>query len=82
MHTDSRLYILELFWDRQQYDAVAFSINCTSLYFTCMANGNSRMYHSKDLLKLIHQAGLVVVEDHDHIGAGHTLLGCQLRSRR
>ena len=77
MTGDTRLYILELFWDRQQYDAAAMSLNCTSIYFTCMANGQSRMYHSKDMIKLIHQAGLTIDEDVDHIGAGHTLLGCK-----
>jgi hypothetical protein len=77
MTDNTRLYILELFYDRQKYEAAAFSINATSLYFTAMANGNSRMYHSKDLLKLIQKAGLYVDEDIDHIGAGHTLLCCK-----
>lgn len=77
MDDNTRLYILDLFWDRQTYEAAAFSLNCTSIYFTCMANGNSRMYHSKDLVKLIHEVGLYVDEDIDHIGSGHTLLGCK-----
>lgn len=77
MTEETRLYILDLFWDRQAYEAAALSINCISIYFTCMANGNSRMYHSKDMIKLIHKAGLYVEEDVDHIGAGHTLLGCR-----
>lgn len=77
MNKNTRLYILDLFWDRQTYEAAAFSINCISIYFTCIANGNSRMYHSKDLIKLIHKAGLYVDEDIDHIAAGHTLLGCK-----
>ncbi len=80
MDQNTRLYILEMFWDRQTYEAAAFTINCTSIYFTCMANGNSRMYHSKDLVKLIHKAGLYVDEDIDHIGAGHTLLGCKKKT--
>jgi len=80
MTPSTRLYILELFWDRQMFEGAAFSVNCTSLYFTCMANGNSRMYRSKDLIRLIDQAGLYVDEDVDHIGAGHTLLGCKLKS--
>ena len=74
MKPESRLYILELFFDRQSYEAAAFTINCTSIYFTCVANGNSRMYHSKDMIKLIHKAGLYVDEDIDHIDSGHTLL--------
>lgn len=75
MTPNTRLYILELFWDRQIFEAAAFSMNCISIYFTAMANGNSRMYHSKDLIKLIHKAGLVIAEDIDQIGSGHTLLG-------
>jgi len=75
--TNTRLYILELFWDRQKYEAAAFTINCTSIYFTCMANGNSRMYHSKDMLKLILKAGLYIDDDIDHLGPGHTLLCCK-----
>ncbi|MGS0730468.1 SAM-dependent methyltransferase, partial [Shewanella sp. 0m-11] len=47
--------------------------------FTAIANGNSRMYHSKTLLKLISQAGLFVDEDIDNIGLGHTLLRCKLK---
>jgi len=76
MDAHTRLYILELFWDRQTFEAAAFTINCTSLYFTCMANGNSRMYHAKDMLRLIAEAGLAVIVDKDAIGLGHTLLGC------
>lgn len=76
MTQDTRLYIMDTYWDRQQYEAAAYSINATSLYFTAMANGNSRMYHSKDMIKLIHAAGLCVEEDIDDIGAGHTLLKC------
>jgi len=76
MTADTRLYIMDTYWDRQQYEAAAYSINATSLYFTAMANGNSRMYHSKDMIKLVHKAGLCVEEDIDDIGAGHTLLKC------
>ncbi|MCU7797811.1 MAG: SAM-dependent methyltransferase [Candidatus Thiodiazotropha sp. (ex Myrtea spinifera)] len=80
MGPDTRLYILELFWDRQMYEAAAYSLNCTSLYFTCFANGSSRMYHSKELLRIVQQAGLALVEDQDNIGIGHTLLVCKRTS--
>ena len=43
---DGRLWILELFWDRQRFEAAAFSLQQTSLYFSCVANGNSQMYDS------------------------------------
>ncbi|MCL1048413.1 SAM-dependent methyltransferase [Shewanella abyssi] len=79
MRSDSELCILETFWDRQPFEAGAFCVNATSLYFTAIANGNSRMYHSKTLLKLISQAGLFVDEDIDGIGLGHTLLRCKLK---
>ncbi|WP_108652860.1 class I SAM-dependent methyltransferase [Dongshaea marina] len=79
MDRNSRLYIMETFWDRQAFEAAAYSVNATSLYFSCMANGNSRMYHSKDMIHLLHQAGLVVEQDTDNLGAGHTLLRCCLR---
>lgn len=79
MDSETRLYILDLFYDRQKYEAAAYSINCISIYFTCMANGNSRMYHSKDIINLIHKAGLCITADIDGIGAGHTLLYCKLK---
>jgi hypothetical protein len=79
MGPDARLYILETYWDRQRFEAASYSLNATSLYFTVMANGNSRMYHSKDLIKLVHQAGLIIEKDIDDIGmGGHTLFKCRL----
>ncbi len=77
MHDNSVLYILELLWDRQKYEASSYSLNATSLYFTCLANGNSRMYHSADMFELVEQAGLEVAEAIDHIGVSHTLLKCR-----
>ena len=77
MSEDTQLYILDLFWDRQAFEPAAYAINCTSIYFTSMANGNSRMYHSKEFIKLITQAGLKLVSQQDMIGPGHTLLICE-----
>lgn len=74
MASDAKVYILELFWDNQQYDAAAYSLNATSLYFTCLANGNSRFYRSDDFLEVVNEAGFEVVNRTDHIGLGHTLL--------
>ena len=74
MKTDAKVYILELFWDAQKYDAATLSLNATSLYFTCLANGNSRFYRSSDFLEIVEQAGFTVVERTDNIGLGHTLL--------
>jgi len=77
MDRNAHLYIIELFWDRQQYEASSYCLNATSLYFTCMANGNSRMYHSEDLLNLIVQAGFTVVEEFNNIGISHTMVKCR-----
>lgn len=71
---NDRIYILELFWDTQRYEAAAFSLNATSLYFTCLANGNSRFYRSDDFMQFIEAAGLSVEERLDDVGMGHTLL--------
>jgi ubiquinone/menaquinone biosynthesis C-methylase UbiE len=79
MTPHSRLYILETYWDRQPYEAGAYCVNATSLYFTAMANGNSRMYHSKDMLNLLQQAGFYVDDSRDNLGLGHTLLCCRLK---
>ncbi len=72
--SDDRVYILELFCDAQKYPAAEYSLNATSLYFTCLANGNSRFYRSDDFLAIVERAGLSLVERTDHIGLGHTLL--------
>ncbi|CAH0529189.1 methyltransferase [Vibrio hippocampi] len=68
------VYILELFPDAQKYQAAEYSLNATSLYFTCLANGNSRFYRSDDFLEIVEEAGLKLVERTDDIGLGHTLL--------
>ena len=71
------VYILELFWDRQPNATAAFCLQQTSLYFTCLANGNSQMYHSSDLLRCVAESGLKVVETRDQVGQYHTLLKCR-----
>lgn len=79
MRPDDNLYILEGYWDRQEYPAAAFCLQQTSLYFTCIANGNSQMYHSDDMRSCVEKAGLVVVEEIDDIGISHTLFRCRRR---
>lgn len=74
MAPDTRLFIMETFWDRQRYESAAFCLQQTSLYFTCIANGNSQMYHSDVLLRCIDAAGLKLIEQIDDIGLGHTLM--------
>lgn len=77
MDAGTTLYIMETFWDRQKYEPASLCLTMTSVYFTVMANGNSKMYHSDDLIRQVHRAGLEVVATHDGIGQGHTILEVQ-----
>lgn len=74
LNEGGRVFVNELFWDRQRFEASAFSLQMTSLYFTTMANGNSQMYDSKVFLELIDKAGFEVVVQRDNIGQVHTIL--------
>ena len=74
-----RVFILETFWDAQKFDAAAFSLNATSLYFTCFANGNSRMYAADKFIALVESSGLNIEKRVDNIGLGHSLLVCSKR---
>ncbi len=78
MHPDATLYIMETCWDRQQYEAAAYSLINTSPYFTCMASGNSKMYSARELTQLIDSAGLKINKIHDHLGICHSLFECVL----
>jgi SAM-dependent methyltransferase len=73
------LFIMELLWDRQKFEASTYSLHATSLYFTNIANGCSQMYHSEDLLELINNSGMLVADSIDDIGVSHSLLKCKLK---
>lgn len=77
MTNDASFYILETFWDLQKFQASTYSLHATSLYFTAVANGNSQMFHSEDILAVIEKAGFVVDELHEMIGMSHTLIKCK-----
>ncbi|HEY4935350.1 MAG TPA: class I SAM-dependent methyltransferase [Puia sp.] len=74
---DQYVLILEAFWDTQRFEAAAFCLQQTSVYFTALANGNSQMYHSAIFIRCIEEAGFVVEERIDDIGLSHTLLKCK-----
>jgi len=78
MAPHTALYILEILSDRQQFEAATYGVRNTSLYFACLANGYSRMYHSSDLRKCIESAGLAVAEEVDGVGISHSLWKCVL----
>ena len=79
LRDDARLCIMETFWDRQKYEPASFCLTMTSLYFTVMANGNSKMYHSDDMASLVRQAGMEVETIHDGLGQGHSIMVCKLK---
>ncbi len=69
-----RLYILDTFWDRQQFDIAAFCLINTSPYFTAMASGNSKIYRASEYGECAEKAGLKLVGVHDGLGLSHSLL--------
>lgn len=80
MDENASLLILETYWDKQKFEASTYSLHATSLYFTCLANGNSQMYHSEDMLGLIEKAGLYVDKTYEDIGISHTLFECRKKA--
>lgn len=69
-----RLFVLDTFWDEQRYPAGVLSLHATSLYFTCIANGNSRMYDGRTMERFVREAGLEIGAKHRDIGLSHSLL--------
>jgi len=77
MRDNSTLYILETCWDRQQHKTSSYALINTSLYFTALASGNSKMYHSKELKECIERAGLKLRAITDNLGLCHSLFVCK-----
>ena len=77
MDENTELFIMETFTDRQKFDNAKFILEATSLYFTAMANGNSKMYKATEFIDLLDEAGLYLVEDVNQIGENHTILVCK-----
>jgi hypothetical protein len=77
MSKNTELWIMEPLWDRQKYETSAYCIINTSPYFTVMANGYSKMYHSKDLIRCINKAGLDVIEIIDNLGVCQSIIRCK-----
>jgi ubiquinone/menaquinone biosynthesis C-methylase UbiE len=72
------LYIMEPFFDNQRYAAAQYSLVATSLYFTIMANGNSKMYSVDTMKALVEEVGFEVTEVFALIGDSyHTILKCR-----
>jgi hypothetical protein len=76
MNKDTKLFIMETLWDRQRFETAAYALTQISLYFTALANGNSKMYHSEDMVRCIEAAGLKVDNINDDIGKCHSIVVC------
>ena len=75
---DSKIFILEPFIDNQIFDAARLSLVHTSLYFTCMANGISKMYEQTEMEELLKSSGFIIEKTHNNIGSfDYTLLECK-----
>lgn len=72
MDENAELIIVETFTDRQKFDNAKFILEATSLYFTVLANGNSKMYKAEEFKEIAKQAGLKLNED-IAIGEYHTM---------
>ena len=79
MDSGSRLYIMETFWDRQRFEPATLCLTMTSLYFTAIANGNSKMYHSEAMEALVKKAGMEVEKIYDGLGQGHSIMVCKTK---
>ena len=76
---DSRLYILDTFWDRQDHPISAYCLRAISLYFTCLANGCSRMYKAADIAAMAEAAGMVIERVTGTLGICSSLMVCRRR---
>lgn len=76
MDKNTKIYILEPFIDNQQFKGAAYSLAHISLYFTCMANGNSKMYKKTDMEEFIRRAGLQIQQEYRISVHDYTLLEC------
>ena len=72
----TNIYILEPFWDKQRFEAASYSLQATSLYFTCIANGSSKMYRYGELAGAIEKAGFDIVDVRHNLGSNNYSLLC------
>lgn len=63
------IFVMEPLWDMQKYEGESYALQATSLYFTCMANGNSKMYRYGELVDAIEKAGFRLVTAHHNLGS-------------
>lgn len=77
------IFVMEPLWDKQKYQAATYSLHATSLYFTSMANGNSKMYKSDELIDAIENAGFRLIDDVNGLGPNdYSILKFRKRSSK
>lgn len=77
---EARVYIMETFIDNQRFPAATHSLVATSLYFTALANGNSKMYSSSAMKYIVDKAGFeCIAEHHLHEDSFHTILELRVK---
>ncbi|MBL1280483.1 MAG: SAM-dependent methyltransferase [Fluviicola sp.] len=80
MKPDARIFIMETFIDNQRFPAATHSLVATSLYFTALANGNSKMYSSSAMKYIVGKAGFECIDEHHlHNNSFHTILEIKLK---
>jgi ubiquinone/menaquinone biosynthesis C-methylase UbiE len=72
-----RIYIVDTYWDNQEHAAARFVLVMTSLYFACLANGNSKMYSSDDMRACVQRAGLHIEREMERFTVSHTMFVCR-----
>ena len=65
---DCDVFVMEPLWDMQKFSGESYALTATSLYFTCVANGNSKMYRSAELISAIERAGFELKTAHHNLG--------------
>ena len=73
---NTNVWVLEPLWDKQKFEASSYSLMGTSLYFTCIANGNSKMYRYQELVDAIEEAGFKLDCAHHNLGSNAYSLLC------
>lgn len=74
MGPNTVLWILDTYWDNQRNAVATYCLHGMSPYFTCMANGNSRVYRTEEIIACVEKAGLRVTAQHEGLGRAHTLM--------
>jgi hypothetical protein len=65
----TEIYVLEPLVDKQKFEASEYSLLASSLYFTCIANGNSKFYSFEEIVNAIEKAEFKLEEAHHNLGS-------------